>query len=217
MKIINRLIRLEFKPNNYLFYLDSAAIKEWHYKYHEYHHKVKLEYDSVDNFNNRDYLPYGILALYVGYNSLKINDLLRGKNEPCYSSVKDSLINQISVLDQELKKIKVEQNLVVIRRIPNLAFEQMIDNSREFLCDKGFLSTSLDLSYRKDNESVSAPVNNETLLIIKVPKGQTALYLEPISKREEYELLFPRNLKLIIEKRYLIINNNILITSVFDR
>lgn len=198
----------DFIPNGYQFFTDSGKIGNWGNEYLEYFLDKEKEYNRT-YFDNRDYLAHSVFAWYSGYFNHNINSFLRFQNDPSeYSYV----TKRIEVIRNEIERFPLKENIVTLRRVANRYLTQTKPGN--VILDRGFLSTSLNLSYRMNTEGGYSPINNETVLVIKIPKGQTAIYLEPVSKRDEFELLLPDNLKLHIEAKRKILNNYILLAKV---
>ncbi|MGB0981716.1 MAG: ADP-ribosyltransferase [Winogradskyella sp.] len=121
--------------------------------------------------------------------------------------------NRIKALSQSLSKFKIKDNLIVIRRFPKTQFNHKLKKGDSFL-ENGFLSTSINLFSRLDNESNYSPINNEILMLLKVPKETNACYIEKISNKGEYELLIQKGKRIKVEKNIKILNNRIVIGEI---
>ncbi len=194
----------------YKYFSDPREIETWAIKY-------------VDYFENLIYKKHNLLATdgekriicsyeyYAGWGGGHINGYLRG-----FSTMHDPeyLNEKIRILDLELLKFKLDQNLIAVRRIPSCHLIGKI-NGDEFI-DDGYLSTSLNTSYRLDEDSKHKLLFKDTVFIIKIPAETHAVFLEVeyISKRDEYELLLPRSTRLKVELIKTIGTNQIIITSI---
>ena len=58
---------------------------------------------------------------------------------------------------------------------------------------------------------INKSLENETLMILKLKKSTCAIYLEPVSKREEYELLLKNGIEFVIERTKNILGNKIIV------
>jgi len=207
-----------FTPNGYTYFKNESEIKHWGQAYSEYFKEKKEEYSASFCDINSELTPYAVYEWYSGYYYLKINSHLRGSKRNSYPQ---HIIKRIKVLKNEISRFDLKENLVVVRRISNDFLKDYLLKGKRLkkglvFSDEAFISTSLDLSYRKNNESDYEPVNNEILMIIKIPKGVNAIYLEQISKREEYELLLESNLSMLVEKKIQFLNNKLLFTKIIQ-
>ena len=209
-RFINKQIINDFIPNGYLYFKDVNEIDIWGNDYIDYFN-VKADEYYVCFPNKKEHLPYGVFERYVGYDSTKINNFLRSNLK---SSENESILNQIEVLKHEMKNLKLRDNIVTIRKLKNIHIYTKDIQTGNIISDKGFLSTSLDLNYRLSYDGEHLPIDDETIMIIKIPSGQSAIYLEPISKRQEFELLLPNNVELFVEKKIKVLNNYILLVKV---
>ena len=139
-----------------------------------------------------------------------MNNLLRGKQTVMFPEL---IERRIETLSKSLLNFRLKDNLIVIRRFPKSEFNPKLKKG-DLYCEKGFLSTSLNLSSRLDTESNYRPINNEVLMLLKVPKGTNACYIEQISNRQEYELIIQKGKKIKIERNLRIINNRIVIGKI---
>ena len=219
-KYINKLIKKDFTPNSFVCFDNINEISDWGYNYYEYSKKIEQEYND-DFFNyNRDFLPFMVIKYYTGYNHEWINDHLRNTKTKYFTEITlKHTTKRISVLKEELKKFKTKTNLVVVRRINNSFLKEVYLKGRKLkkniiLQDLGFLSTSINLFYRKDYQGNYSRLEDETIIIIKIPQGTNALYLEPISEKEEFELLLNHGAKMRIEDKITIFRNNIILTQI---
>jgi hypothetical protein len=164
-------------------------------------------------------LPYAVFEWYSGFTYLNINPYLRGFPVKCDATY---ATDRIKVMEEEINQFRLKENVIAIRRISNNFLNDYLLNNKKLkkgtvLNDKAFLSTSLDLSFRKNPDGDNPSLDNQTLIILKVDKNTNAIYLEHISKREEFELLLPNNLDIIVEKKVRILNNRILLAKVIPK
>lgn len=217
-KFLNNQIKNDFIPNKYRFFEDVEAIKNWGGTYADYF-DLKKEESYKYHPNRHDLLPYAVFAGYSGFTFDKVNPYLRGFYAKCDDSY---ATDRIKVMEEEINQFKLEENVIAIRRVSNDFLDNYLLKNKKLkkgtiLNDKAFLSTSLDLSYRKNQDGKYTPLNNDTLIILKVAKNTNAIYLEYVSKKREYELLLPNNLDIMIEKKVRIFNNRILLAKVIPR
>lgn len=214
--IINRLITNDFNSNCFhKVFKTSDEINVWGKKYFEYFDQKKT--DFINNFHkDREYHPITVFKWYCGYYYEKVNGTLRGVDDYQVKQLEQYTNCHIETINNELMNFSLESNVVVMRRVSNYCFNNFLTNSKsirkgDIISDKAFLSATLNLSLRLDNEGMEKSFENETILIIKVKRGTRAIYLEPISKRNEYELLLPSNLKLQVEKKFRFLTNRIVV------
>lgn len=214
-RFLEKHIRRDFIPNKYTFFRTSNCIKNWGDSFHIYFEEQKEKCNKF--LGNSNLMSYSVFEFYAGYDSDLINNYLRGYPK-CDSNY---VVNKINVIEEEIKKFELRENLVVVRKLRYDIFKFKLLKNRKLktgmvLSDKAFLSTSLDLSYRKNYEGNEEYSNNYVFMLLKIPKGINAVYLESISKKQEFELLLPANLDLIVEKKVRILNNRIVLVSVID-
>ncbi|MGE8526081.1 ADP-ribosyltransferase [Chryseobacterium rhizosphaerae] len=208
---LQKQISKDFIPNNYNYFLSPNSINNWGKAHSDY-----LE------FNQKEYNNAGIehLQYYAGWVYYNINLFLRsGKDKLDQTDDVGYITKRISGIYNEMQKFSLDENIVVVRRVSNAFLRNYLLRGKRLkkgitICDGAFLSTSIDLSYRKNLNSKYEPLNNETLIFIKIPKGCNGIYIESISKREEYELLLPTNLNLVVEKQYKFFNNHLIFSQV---
>lgn len=209
--ILQQQIAKDFKPNNYTYFLSPNLINNWGSTHSEYLELKQKEYNNP----TVEHLRY-----YAGWFYYSINLFLRtGKDKFNQTEGLEYIIRRVNGINDEIHKFSLDENIVVVRRISNAFLRNYLLNGKRLkkgitISDKAFLSTSIDLSYRKNLNSDYEPLNNDTLIFIKVPKGCNALYIESVSQREEYELLLPSGLMLIIEKKYKLLNNYIIFSKI---
>ncbi|GFD83884.1 hypothetical protein KUL118_67460 [Tenacibaculum sp. KUL118] len=219
-KYLTYLIYKDFRPNQYLFFENVNKIDEKMSKYLDYSLEIEKEYNHSFFNNDRELMPYMTIQYYAGYFHEKINDYLRETLSEFHKSlVFDEIIKRTKILKKEVGKFQLESNFVVIRRVKNTFLKEVYLKGKKLkksliIYEPAFLSTSLDLFYRKDYQSNYSPLKNETIIIIKVPKGVNALYLEPISKRKEFELLLNPGLRMRIEDKKRIFGNHIILVQI---
>ncbi|OFX26986.1 MAG: hypothetical protein A2033_15945 [Bacteroidetes bacterium GWA2_31_9] len=216
---LKRNIKKDYIPNNYKYFSTPVEIQNWATKYFEYFKTLeKIEFEERMqqaislNPPERIFLIEDLYKWYAGNFFRNINALLRGAYP--YNNV-DYVNKKAQILEQEINKFQLEDNVIVIRRISNKFLESYLLKDKKLtkgvvFSDKAFLSTSMYLYYRNYTEGSYKPLKYESLLIIKVPKKTNAIYLEPISNREEYELLLPKNLTIVVEKKIKIFSNYII-------
>lgn len=210
---IKRLINEDFTPNNHTFFIDPQEINHWGKKSTEYFNQKEKEYNEsifYESSQSRDLYPFAVFNWYCGYYYLPINKYLRGHLNDNHDK------NRIEIMTNEINQFGLEQEMVCVRRVSNTFFEKYLLKNRKsktgvIFADEAFTSTSLDVFYRKDNDSKYKPLKNETLLFLKLKRGTNAIYLESVSQREEYELLLNRGINFQIEKTKNILGNRMVV------
>lgn len=220
---LRRRIKKDYIPNNYTCFYTTDEISNWATKYVEYFktlEKTELEekYQQACCLRPSDtlYVIDDVYKWYSGNYFRNINALLRGTYK--FKNFED-VNKKVKILENEINKFQLEENVIVIRRISNKFLESHLLNNKKLsegvvLYDKAFLSTSLYLYYRNGMEGGYSPLKNESIIIIKVPKNTNAVYLEPISERNEFELLLQKELRMIVEKKIKILSNYIIFTII---
>lgn len=182
----------------------------------EYLEELRTEKEGFDKIPlNEDILS--AVEGYCGYSYDWINRSLRGLpvSKSQYESTEEYLA---PLLDKAISEIPITQNLCVVRRLSKKGFKSMIrfpKRGKKFK-DNGFMSTSLNPYYRLDNESKEKPLNNEVLMLLKLPKGVNGLYIPNwIGDREEDELLLHREAQFVIDevKRF---RNNLFVAATYN-
>lgn len=210
---LKQLIEEDFIPNNYTFFTSPDEINRWGSKYVDYFDEKEKEYNEsifyVSTHQSEISLPHPVFNWYCGWHYIHINNYLRG-----FSSDEEN--KRIDIITEEINKFDLKQDIVCVRRVSNKFFEEyLLKNHKSkkgvIFSDKAFVSTSLDLFYRKDKNSDHKSLENETLMILKLKKSTCAIYLEPVSKREEYELLIKNGIEFVIERTKNIFGNKIVV------
>lgn len=191
-RFLEKHIRRDFIPNKYTFFRTSNCIKNWGDSFHIYFEEQKEKCNKF--LGNSNLMSYSVFEFYAGYDSDLINNYLRGYPK-CDSNY---VVNKINVIEEEIKKFELRENLVVVRKLRYDIFKFKL------------------LKNRKNYEGNEEYSNNYVFMLLKIPKGINAVYLESISKKQEFELLLPANLDLIVEKKVRILNNRIVLVSVID-
>jgi hypothetical protein len=194
--------------NGYKYFLNPKDIKDWGDSYDRYFSDLWQRMNRLEVANEMAF-EWETLKFYTGYKSLELNKLLRGENV----YFQDQCYDRIETLANCIEKFSLHENVIVIRRIKNKHWNSLIKKGSIFT-DKAFLSTSLNMNYRKDINGNYSNFKNETIILFKVPKGTKACYIESVSKREEFELLIQKGSRYKIEKTRLFLGNRIVIASI---
>ncbi|MFK7100960.1 ADP-ribosyltransferase [Flavobacterium oreochromis] len=209
-KEINKLINFDFKPNNYKYFECIEKIEKWENNHSSYFQNLQKLIRNC-TATKKQIFEIETFELYCGYYSKNINNHLRGITiNEYYNSI-------ILQLDDYISKFSSNENLIAVRRVPNKYIGKNFSKNKIFK-ENGFLSTSLNLNFRLDYDSIYKPLVNESLLIIKIPKGTKGVYLEnivpPKKQKKEYEFLIARNqtFKVIFNRR--ILNNRLLYLTI---
>ncbi len=209
-KIIQKII----EEDNFLVLKDENEINEWG-KYHSDYFKNAIALRNKLQLDENTKKELELIDWYCGHHSENINNYLRGK--PIRYGISDKVINDIELLDNLINKFTIKENIIVVRRMPNCFLADNYKINNEFI-EKGFLSTSLNINYRLNKESDSEQLNNETILILKIPKLLNAVYVENAipgkTERDEFELILQRGCLMKVKYRKKIFNNNIILIEV---
>ena len=205
-KLIEREIKKDYRFNNYKYFHSVFEINQWSEK-----NDFCLENlcKRTNNCLNSSLELQSTIELYSGRYHEFVNDFLRDKTH--FDEVPKFINETIYNLDYILKNSKTSENLIVVRRFDVFFFNDKLKRNEIFI-DKGYLSSSLNLLYRLDIEGNYREIENEVFLILKVPRGVNAIYIERTSRRSEYELLINRNQKIKVLRNIKVYNNRI----VFD-
>ena len=206
---LNHKIKRDYSPNDFCYDLHQNDITNWKDKFYKYFKDKKIEYNNHGISMGKELLPHGVFSWYVGYFSNNINGYLRQEDEKKEDN--KVITDRIQVMLTELNReeFKLEKDIVVVREIQNRHFERKLKVGDKIV-DKGFLSASLDLLFRKRDEMNQSVFNNTTLIFLKVYAGTSAMYLEPVSQRNEFEILLPNSLEIEIEDIYWFLSNRII-------
>lgn len=219
-KYQNRLFEIIFRKvlkseasQGYKYFSNSSEILKWGEIYLNYFSTLLMKKNNL-LATEIEYHTISSYEYYVGWGSVHINNYLRGLPTAPKTEYLDK---HIANLDSEFRKFEIEENILAIRRIANWHIKKQI-KPRKIYKDKGYLSTSLNINYRLDENGDPQLLKNEAILIIKVPKGTNGIYIESknISESDEFELLLPRDSELFIE-RIIRIGSNKIIISHFIR
>jgi len=211
--IFSNIIKWYLISDQYRYFLNEDKISSWAINDNEYFQKKIL---SLFEFRDSDEESSELKTfdLYCGTIGQDINNLLRGE---AYNLKNEYLREFICELENSLNKFKVCENVISIRRMPSKFIDSRYRKGNTFI-ERGFLSTSMNLSYREDINAGRTLLKNEALLLIKIPKGTCAAYIEEAipeyRQRKEYELLLQKYLAFYIEKNIKILSNRVIIMRV---
>lgn len=141
------------------------------------------------------------LNIYCGYDHLPVNNWLRGKRE-----AEEYLLQIASTIYNWAVLHPLPESITVYRMISNSVFYQMIEKPRffapQFLCDNGFMSTTLNLeTFMQSAYCLEHPALNFTLKLL-IPKGTIGIYVaEYVRRRSEQEILLMPNCRFQILKK----------------
>lgn len=200
--------------NQYKFFRTENGIQEWGLEYSRYFQSLS----PVPSTLISDSFSFELEAIhqYSGFTGLQINDLLRGKS---FTHKREYLEKFIYQIDDILNNFRLRDNLIAIRKMSSKYIDDKYKRGNIFI-EKGFLSTSLNLSYRKNINGESAHLHKDAILLIKIPKGTKAAYIEEAisvsNQRKEYELLLQRNLSFFVERNIKILSNRIIVLRLIE-
>lgn len=209
-EILESKIKSDFKPNNYIYFKSTNEINHWGKEFNDYF-KLKTQIGNL-KLTKEDKFEIETFKYYAGNISIQMNEILRSSKNIQKS---EFIEKKIKVLSQGISKFELKDNVIVIRRFLKAKFNHKLKKGDTYI-EKGFLSTSLNLSYRLDNKSEFRPIHNEVLMLLKVPQKTNACYIEQISKRQEYELLIQKGRRIKIEKNIKILSNRVVIGKILN-
>lgn len=133
-------------------------------------------------------IPQSALECYCGYSFREINTYMRGCDsvDEQYKEAADILAFTIASAP------RIPENIVVYRGVCDEFIQELIrENKRGIpVVEKGFLSTSLLNNISKADGQFAA---SQYLLKIYVPKGTFGIYVNAVTRRDEYEMLIAPN------------------------
>ncbi|WP_299886956.1 ADP-ribosyltransferase [uncultured Lacinutrix sp.] len=209
-QFVNRQVKIDFIPNKYNYFKDINGIEKWAY---DYNHFFKLQTEKINSLRSTkdEEEEIRIYLYYSGYVSIQINDYLR--NGPENIAFPRLVEENIELLSNSLSRFKLKNNLIVMRRFPKSKLIPKIKKGSSYI-EKGFISTTLNLSSRLDFECNYKPFKNDCIMILKVPKGTNACYVEEISKKGEYELIIQKGQEIQIERHIKLMSNVLIVGSL---
>lgn len=146
--------------------------------------------------------------------STRLNALLRGRidlDEPMSNLERIRHIATALKLDRALSRVELADNVLAYRAIPSQTLAELFRSSSDSVIhDKGFVSTTFNRAVAQGQMEGVPPdykYNARNFVVVKVdvPKGSSALPLQPHTRHEgEEELLIDRNKKFkIIGEKHL--------------
>ncbi len=214
--VIKKLVEGEFYRDKFICFHSEAEAK--YYGESEFGEWSKSIIDSHElqqrSLPSDIYSPTTLLVfrLYCGYIHIDVNHYLR--TNTVINGDRANIFEIIRLIDLQISSKFIKDNIVAIRWVR----DKQKHNVNDLIYDNAFKSTSLNLSYRPKTDTELDLTNKSTFLIIRIPKGSNALYLNVLSNRDsEQELLLPRTAHLKVEKKFTtIFNNSILLCSIFE-
>ena len=139
---------------------------------------------------------------YCGWISMDINSFLRGKTQSI-SELNASIINTLDTMFKSSPCFR--DNIVLYRSLPLFVIEKILAEMKTygFFQEKGFLSTSICFRGISFFQSETVGAESKWVLKLYAGKGIPAMYVgdvkgEGMEEREEYEVILPRNSKIVI-------------------
>jgi len=213
-RLLTKWVKKDFIPNNYKYFINSSEIKDWGECGNLYFKKLNY-LKGILQATKDELFELESFDFYQGYVGEKMNNLLRGTNSYMCN---DSYIKNISTIEKTLTKFNLKDNVVALRRTDAKIFQKYKINSN--FIEHGFLSTSINLSHREDTSVYNKLLRNEAIIILKIPLGSNALYVEEVQeergRRKEYELLVQKGSIIKIEKNFKILSNRIILGTVIQ-
>lgn len=211
-KILNHFVQKEFTPQGYRCLIDLEEIQEFESPFIKYFEDLEQE-ANLCPFGHQAYQRYlserSAIRYYCGYISKEINDFLRG-GETGELFHHDKLM----LLQSIINGFETTYPIIAIRRQPRFVLSQ--NRKGDIYIERGFLSSTIKINSRFVYDHGDPLLNNETLLILKIPNGTKALYPSVHGKRDEFELIIQKGAKLLIERNYSFLGNSIVVAKVLN-
>lgn len=219
-RFLLKLTHKDFNPNNYIQVEDENQALNYFKEHLDYFRKIEDEYNYKTKYSVKNEHCYTIIKHYKGFNYIDINRFLRGEqleNNSEYNLNKIKI--RIDVITKELRKFRLPFKLIVLRRVSNHFFNKTLLKGYKYkngikFTDKGFLSTSLSTNINYVDSKTHDYCSGKSLMIIKVPKGISALYIEPVDEKGELELLLERDLIMKTIKRIVFFSRRIYLIKI---
>ena len=207
-------LKLDLK-GEYLIFKDLDTIKKWGNSDSQYFQKMhKLA--SIRSANEQQTKELSSFDSYLGYESKHINNFLRTEKYDSFYS-EETLIKNALELKTYISKFQLKDNIIAIRRVPIEYIDERYSIGNRFI-EKGFLSTSLNTAYRLDYDGVNKQLKKEALIIYMIPKETPAVYVEESlpkeRQRKEYELLVQCGSHILVEEKFKILSNMIILLKI---
>ncbi|WP_430981151.1 ADP-ribosyltransferase [Sphingobacterium faecium] len=116
---------------------------------------IEQEKENNQIYSRNNTTTHTALSYYAGDYSRLVNGYLR---YPTHNDNRDLVQDHISILNGEFEKNILHENIVVVRKIRNHFIPKTIKIG-SILTDRAFLSTSLDLNYRKSYDGDTVTFN----------------------------------------------------------
>jgi len=203
-----RFLLKSFSEDGFKYFINHKDIEKWSDGYNKKHSDMLFKINRFEASNEMIYERES-LEYYAGYKSIEINKFLRGERVFFPKLCNERVVS----ITKCLENFYLHENVIVIRRIKNENWSHSIKKGKTIF-EPAFLSTSLDLNFRKDIHGNFSPFKDKTILLLKVPIGTNACYIETISKRSEFELLIQRGSRFKIEKTKRFMGNRIVVGSI---
>ncbi|MDE1206039.1 ADP-ribosyltransferase [Tenacibaculum larymnensis] len=209
-----------YVTDDYKYFNNLEEISTWAFDSTNYFDKLKeVSQKTFYVGENQELKEVDVLDRYCGWGYLRINDYLRGNEiRIVFENSIEYLEKDICLLENVLNKFKLKESLICVRRTGRCFVENY--KPGDFFVEKGFLSTSLNAFNRLDKNGEHRDLKREALIIFRVQKGVSALYVEEIqpedNRKNEYELLVNREAKIRIVSNTKILSNRILLAEIIN-
>lgn len=215
---LKQWIKKDFLPNKFLCAYSSDELNDLFHNHITYISNIEEELnksfyndEDLESLYKNKYKEEELaVKLYTGFVGEKMNRYLRNNNleKPLY-------YEYLLLLSDLISNFYTSVSIIGLRRMPSFVFDKL--KKGDIYSEKGFLGCSIKLDVRyEESLNRSKPLQNEALLLLKIPKGTNAFYAEAISKRKEFELIIQKGLNYRIEKNIKIFNNRIVVASIAD-
>lgn len=188
-------------PENYRVFKNGNEAEQWGRSIYDSWGKKIMNFENVKRYSfmfSDDLVREMPLKIYCGNGYEKINGFLRLNRK-----VDDKhKYMALTISEQLLLAPRIPENIVLYRYVDEKFISELIyatknvESSQYF--ERGFTSTSLLKSIIKDGldkcEHTKYAPSKIYLLKLYVDKGTVGAYVNPIVKRDEYEMLLQNNL-----------------------
>lgn len=142
---VNNQIKNDYEPNRFHYFKDTNKIENWGKFFDPYFKIIEQDEENNQMYPKVKTTTQTSFKYYAGEYSRLINGYLR---YPTHYDNADLVQEHINIINGEFEKNILHENIVVVRKIRNHFIPKNIKIGT-IITDDAFLSTSLDLNYRK--------------------------------------------------------------------
>lgn len=201
-----------FSVNNYKVFTGEQDVKIWGAKDNQFFSE-RIKYRENGVACETDLMILESFDHYAGCPTFIINKILRG--EQIFGS-KKYYFKYIRTITKTINDFSLPSNVIAVRKTESRYFEKIKQNSS--YVEKGFLSASLNIFHRPDESGHQKKIKNEAILVLMIPIGTKAVYIEEAQtiekRRKEYELLLQKGSKILIHRNFKVFSNRIILGKV---